>query len=222
MNLILLGPPGAGKGTLASRLAEHLSVPHLDSGDILRAEIRNGSDLVRSVGKYMNSGQLVPDDVIIQVMIHRLAEPDCADGFVLDGFPRTLPQARALNDQLAQIHAPIDMVIYLDTDQEVIISRLAGRRFCPVCQASYNIDTMPPVEPGKCDHDQADLQTRPDDDPQVIRTRLQKYRQLTEPLLDYYAAASRFARLDGNKNIETVYDQAQQVLTKTPSRIDEL
>ena len=222
MSLILLGPPGAGKGTLANRLAEHLSVPHLASGDILRAEIRKGSDLGRSVQKYMDSGQLVPDDVIIQVMIHRLTQPDCADGFVLDGFPRTLPQAQALNDQLAQIHAAIDMVIYLDTEQEVIVSRLAGRRFCPVCQASYNVDTMPPAEAGKCDHDQADLQRRPDDDPQVIRTRLAKYHQLTEPLLDYYAAAGRFARLDGNKNIEKVYLQAQQVLTKSPSRIDEL
>ncbi len=220
MNLILLGPPGAGKGTLAVRLAEHLSVLHLASGDILRTEIRNGSDLGLSVQKYMDSGQLVPDDIIIQVMIHRLTQPDCADGFILDGFPRTLPQAQALNDRLAEVNAPIDMVLYLDTDQDIIISRLAGRRFCPVCQASYNIDTMPPVETGKCDHDQADLQTRPDDNPQVIRTRLEKYTQLTEPLLDYYGSASRVARLDGNKDIDQVNIQAQQVLTKTFSSID--
>ncbi len=220
MNLILLGPPGAGKGTLAVRLAEHLAVLHLASGDILRTEIRNGSDLGLSVQKYMDSGQLVPDDIIIQVMIHRLTQPDCADGFILDGFPRTLPQAQALNDRLAEVNAPIDMVLYLDTDQDVIISRLAGRRFCPVCQASYNIDTMPPVEPGKCDHDQADLQTRPDDNPKVIRTRLEKYSQLTEPLLDYYGSASRVARLDGNSGIDQVNIQAQQVLTKTFSSID--
>ena len=221
MSLILLGPPGAGKGTLASRLVEHLSVPHLASGDILRAEIRKGSELGLAVQKYMDSGQLVPDDLIIQVMIGRITEPDCADGFVLDGFPRTLPQAQALDDQLARIHAPIDMVIYLDTEQDVIVSRLAGRRFCPVCQAGYNTETMPPAEPGKCDHDQAELQTRPDDAPQVVRTRLREYGRLTEPLLDYYAAAGRFARLDGNKNIDQVYTQAQQVLTKSPSPIDE-
>ena len=220
MKLILLGPPGAGKGTLAVRLAEHLAVLHLASGDILRTEIRNGSDLGLSVQKYMDSGQLVPDGIIIQVMIHRLTQPDCADGFILDGFPRTLPQAQALNDRLAEVNAPIDMLLYLDTGQDVIISRLAGRRFCPVCQASYNIDTMPPVEPGKCDHDQADLQTRPDDNPKVIRTRLEKYSQLTEPLLDYYGSASRVARLDGNSGIDQVNIQAQQVLTKTFSSID--
>ena len=219
MRLILLGPPGAGKGTLAVYLAKRCSAPHLASGDILRAEIRQGTDLGQNVQKYMDSGQLVPDDVIIQVMIHRLTQPDCADGFILDGFPRTLPQAQALNDRLAKVEASIDVVVYLDTDQEVIISRLAGRRFCPVCQASYNVDTMPPAEPGKCDLDQAELQTRPDDDPQVIRTRLQKYSQLTEPLLDYYASAGRVVRLDGNKDIDQVSLQAQQALTKNSSPI---
>lgn len=217
MKLILLGPPGAGKGTLAVRLAQHFSVIHLASGDILRTEIRNGSELGLSVQKYMDAGQLVPDDVIIQVMIHRLTQPDCADGFILDGFPRTVPQAQALNDRLAEANAPVDVVVYLDTDQEVIISRLAGRRFCPVCQASYNVDTMPPVEPGKCDHDQADLQTRPDDNPEVIRTRLQKYSQLTEPLLDYYSSNGQVVRLDGNKDIDQVCAQAKQALNKSSS-----
>ena len=217
MKLILLGPPGAGKGTLAARLAQHLSVIHLASGDILRGEIRDGSDLGLSVQKYMDSGQLVPDDIIIQVMIHRLTQPDCADGFILDGFPRTLPQARALNDQLAKVEAPIDVVVYLDTDQKVIISRLAGRRFCPLCQASYNVDTMPPVQAGKCDIDQAELQIRPDDDPQVIRTRLQKYSELTEPLLDYYDSAGIVVRLDGNQDSDQVNLQAQQALSTNVS-----
>ncbi len=222
MRLILLGPPGAGKGTLAARLTDRLSVPHLASGDILRAEIRQGSDLGTAVQKYMDSGQLVPDDVVIQVMIHSLTQPDCAAGFILDGFPRTLPQAQALNDKLTDSGLPIDSVIYLDADEEVIIARLAGRRVCPLCGANYHLQTMPPAKYGKCDRDDADLQTRPDDDPEVIRTRLQEYHRLTQPLLEYYAAAGRFARLDGNKNIDQVYRQAQQVLTKTFSSIDDL
>ena len=220
MRMILLGPPGAGKGTLSGQLAEHLSVPHLASGDILRGEVSKGSDLGLSVQGFMDSGQLVPDDIIIKVMISRLTAADCAGGYILDGFPRTLPQAQALNQELIASDAPVDLVIYLDADAEIIVSRLAGRRICPVCQANYHVETVPPAQEGKCDHDGADLQIRPDDDPKVIRTRLEKYAQLTEPLLDYYAKNGRLCRLDGNRTIEQVCQEATQVLTEKSSLTD--
>ncbi len=221
MRLILLGPPGAGKGTLASRLAVQLSLPHLASGDILRAEVRRGSELGLSVQKYMDSGDLVPDEIIVRVMAERLSQPDCDAGYVLDGFPRTLPQAEDLNERLAQAQKPMDLVIYLQTETDVIVTRLAGRRICPVCGANYNLDTLPPAVPGKCDSEGADLQTRPDDEPEVVRERLEKYRQLTQPLLDYYAGTGRFRTLNGSGSIEEVCREAKEVLSREFSSIDE-
>lgn len=221
MRLILLGAPGAGKGTLAARLAQQLSVPHLASGDILRGEIRQGSKLGLSVQKYMDSGDLVPDEIIVGVMAKRLSESDCSQGYILDGFPRTLPQAQALNDELSQASQPIDLVLYLQADADVIVARLAGRRICPLCGANYNIDTLPPAVSGKCDNDGADLQTRPDDQPQIIRERLRKYRQLTQPLLDYYAQAGRFRTLNGSGSIDEVCQETREVLSQEFSSIDE-
>ena len=217
MRIILLGPPGAGKGTLAIRLANSLSIPQLASGDILRDEIRRASDLGRTVQQYLDSGQLVPDDIIVKVMTTRLSQSDCDTGYILDGFPRTLPQAQALDSALAESRSKIDLVIYMNAEAEVIISRLAGRRICPVCSAVYHVDNIPPAVPGKCDRDGAELQARPDDDPKVIRTRLQEYQRLTQPLLDYYAVEGRFYRLDGNQEIDRIYQQAQEILSKTIS-----
>lgn len=221
MRMLLLGPPGAGKGTLAGRLAETVSVPHLASGDILRSEIRQASDLGLTVQKYLDSGQLVPDDIVVKVMVARLSQSDCAAGFILDGFPRTLPQAQALDASLEKIASKIDLVIYMDADVEVIISRLAGRLICPVCNACYHVENIPPAVPGKCDQDGADLQTRPDDNPQVIRTRLQEYNRLTQPLLDYYAAQGRFFTLDGNGPVDRIFQQAQEILSKVVSSVDQ-
>ena len=221
MRIILLGPPGAGKGTLAARLVEHLSLPQLASGDILRSQIRQGSELGRTVQQYLDSGALVPDDIIVKVMTSRLSQPDCAAGYILDGFPRTLPQAQALDAGLLEIQSKIDLVLYLDAEAEVIISRLSGRRVCPVCSAVYHVDNIPPAVPGKCDRDGADLISRPDDASDVVRTRLDNYRQLTEPLLDYYTGIGRFHRLDGNKDIAGIYQQALQVLGGVAGSVDQ-
>lgn len=221
MRIILLGPPGAGKGTLAARLVEHLSLPQLASGDILRSQIRQGSELGRTVQQYLDSGALVPDDIIVKVMTSRLSQPDCAAGYILDGFPRTLPQAQALDAGLLEIQSKIDLVLYLDAEAEVIISRLSGRRVCPVCSAVYHVDNIPPAVPGKCDRDAADLISRPDDASDVVRTRLDNYRQLTEPLLDYYTGIGRFHRLDGNKDIAGIYQQALQVLGGVAGSVDQ-
>ena len=221
MRLILLGPPGAGKGTLAARLAQHLSVLHLASGDILRAEIRQASDLGKTVQQYLDSGELVPDQIIVKVMISRLCRPDCAAGYILDGFPRTLPQAQALDASLVELQSKIDLVLYMDTDAEVIISRLAGRRVCPLCDATYHVQNIPPAVPGKCDRDGADLISRPDDAPDVVRTRLDNYRLLTQPLLDYYSGVGRFHRLDGNNDISEIYQQALEILSGHVSPVDQ-
>ena len=221
MRLILLGPPGAGKGTLATRLVEHLSVPQLASGDILRSEIRQGTELGKTVQQYTDSGALVPDDIIVKVMISRLSQSDCSDGYILDGFPRTLPQAQALDTSLEQAGSKFDLVLYLDADTEVIVSRLSGRRVCPVCGAVYHVDNIPPAVAGKCDHEGADLISRPDDASDVVRTRLDTYRQLTKPLLDYYSGTGRFHHLDGNQDIIGIYQQAVQSLSTLASPVDE-
>ena len=222
MRIILLGPPGAGKGTLAVRLAENLSVPQLASGDILRSEIRQGTPLGRTVRQYLDSGGLVPDDIIVKVMITRLTQSDCSEGYILDGFPRTLPQAQALDSSLEQAQATTDLVLYLDADTEIIVSRLSGRRICPVCSAVYHVDNLPPAVPGKCDNDDSDLISRPDDASDVVRTRLETYRQLTKPLLDYYSGTGRFHHIDGNQDISGIYQQVLQVLADVASPVDEL
>ena len=155
-------------------------------------------------------------------MISRLTQPDCSEGYILDGFPRTLPQAQALDSSLEQAQATTDLVLYLDADTEIIVSRLSGRRICPVCSAVYHVDNLPPAVPGKCDNDDSDLISRPDDASDVVRTRLETYRQLTKPLLDYYSGTGRFHHIDGNQDISGIYQQVLQVLADVASPVDEL
>ncbi len=181
MNLIMFGPPGGGKGTYSSRISDEYEIPHIATGDIFRREVDEGSDLGKKVKEYLDRGDLVPDDVVIKVVEKRLSEPDCQDGFVLDGYPRTLDQAEALNDIVS-----IDLVINLDVSEDVIINRLSNRRICSDCGEIYNLESIPPEEEGVCDECGGELYQREDDKPEVIKNRLEEYEERTRPLIGYY------------------------------------
>lgn len=199
MRLILLGPPGAGKGTQAVYLSELLSIPAISTGDILRAEVKAGSELGLTAKRYMESGGLVPDDTIIDMMRSRLADQECAGGFLLDGFPRTVTQARALASLVT-----IDKVLALEIPKEVIISRLGARRSCPECKAVYHLEHQPPQEEGKCDGCSTDLIIRADDAPETIRSRLEAYEYQTSPLLEFYSSTGNLVRIDGDRSIAAI------------------
>ena len=191
--IVFLGPPGAGKGTQAADLARELGVPHLSTGDLLRREVAAGTPLGREAERYMKAGRLVPDELVLRMLRERLARPDAARGFLLDGFPRTVPQAEAL-----EAIAPIDRVVSFEIDPAVLIQRLSDRRVCPVCQAVYNLATQPPKVPGRCDRDGAELVHRPDDRPEAIQVRLEVYARQTAPLIDFYRARGTLRPIDAS------------------------
>jgi len=181
LNLIMFGPPGGGKGTYSSRISERYGIPHVATGDIFRREVSEGSDLGKKIKGYLDRGELVPDEVVNEVVERRLSEEDCRDGFILDGYPRTLPQAEALDEM-----AKIDLVIVLEVSEEVIINRLSNRRICRRCGEIYNLRSMPPKREGVCDKCGGELYQREDDRPEVIRNRLEEYRERTQPLIEFY------------------------------------
>lgn len=181
LNLTIFGPPGGGKGTYSERVSEKYDIPHIATGDIFRREVEEGSELGEEIEDYLDSGELVPDDVVNEVVFKRLSEPDCEDGFVLDGYPRTLQQAKAL-DEIAEL----DLVINLDVAEEVVVNRLSSRRICKECGEIYNLKLLPPEEEGICDECGGELYQREDDKPQVIRKRLGEYRKRSQPVIDYY------------------------------------
>ena len=200
MNMILLGAPGAGKGTQAELLAQRLSIPAISTGNMLRDAMANGSELGKQVRTYMDGGLLVPDELILSIVADRVAQPDCSNGFILDGVPRTLGQAEALD----QKGIGIDHVVSLEIDDDVIERRMTGRRVCSHCGSSYHIDAHPPKTAGICDQCGGELAVRKDDAPETVRRRLEIYHQSTEPLKDYYARSGKLRILDGSQSIEDV------------------
>jgi adenylate kinase len=198
LNLILLGPPGSGKGTQGERLQEDFRLPYYATGDILRAAVKEGTELGKQAKEYMDRGDLVPDDVIIGVIAERLQDEAAADGFILDGFPRTLPQAEALDAKMKELRREITAVILIDIPEEEVLRRLGGRRTCEKNPSHiYHLEFDPPKKEGVCDLDGAKLIVRDDDKPEVIRNRLAQYREKTEPLIDYYEDRGILQRVEG-------------------------
>jgi adenylate kinase len=214
MNLILLGPPGAGKGTQAKRLQQAHGLVQLATGDMLRAAAASGSEFGLRVKAIMDSGALVPDDIIIEMIARRIAEPDCHNGFILDGFPRTVPQAEALDRMLEERRQHLDHVILMEVDEAALVERLAGRFGCATCGMSFHRSFNPPKAEGVCDgcggHE---FVQRPDDRPDAVKTRFEVYRRQTAPILPYYEARGILRRVDGMAEIDAVTAQIEAILT---------
>ncbi|MCD4699732.1 MAG: adenylate kinase [Phycisphaerae bacterium] len=213
MRVVLMGPPGAGKGTQAKRLVEKFGMVHLSSGDILRAERSSGSELGEKLKSYMDAGELVPDEVVVKIMAGAVAKQDPQKGLLLDGFPRTIIQAEALDEQLDRLGLPLEAVLIVEADESLLVERITGRRSCPNCGSVYHVKNIPPVKEGVCDSCGAELVQREDDTEAVVRQRLAAYRKQTEPVIDYYAAGERkMVRLDGAAPLEQVAQQAAEAL----------
>ena len=204
MRIVLLGPPGSGKGVQASELQRRLGIPHIASGDLLRAHVRDHTPLGQRAAPFMNRGDLVPDDLTLDIMAARLSDPDAQQGYLLDGFPRTLPQAQELERRLAGAGQRLDAVIFLRVPEQELLRRLSGRRTCPNCNAIYHINTMPPQTPDICDKCGARLIQRQDERPEVVRNRLRVYAEQTQPLLDYYQDKGMLHEMDGTRGVDPV------------------
>jgi adenylate kinase len=204
MYLVLLGPPGAGKGTQAERLEEELHLPHVASGDLFRENLKNETELGLLAKEYMDKGELVPDDVTIAMVRDRLQRPDCDQGAILDGFPRTQAQAQGLDRMLADMGQRLDGVLYIAVPDEELVRRLSGRWICSQCQTPYHTVFSPSAEEGVCDACGGALYQRDDDKPETVRARLKVYHQQTSPLIDYYRQAGLLVEVDGSGDIETV------------------
>lgn len=212
MRVIMLGPPGAGKGTQASRIAQTYDVPHISTGDIFRANVAGETPLGRRAQSYMDAGEYVPDEVTIDMVDDRLAQDDAADGWVLDGFPRTPAQVDALDDILERQGETLDVVLRLVVPDEAVVERLAGRRSCPECGAVYHVTEDPPEQPGVCDDDGVELVQREDDREDVVRTRLEVYHDQTAPLVAEYDERGVLREVDGTGTVDEVRDRAVDVL----------
>lgn len=211
MNIILLGPPGAGKGTQAKKISEHFSLPHISTGDILRENISNNTSLGMKAKSYMSRGELVPDELLITIIKDRLSRKDCSKGFMLDGYPRTIPQADALQMILTESDKKLDAVINISVGDDELVKRLSGRRMCK-CGASYHISFNPPKKDGVCDACKGKLYQRDDDKAEAVRNRLDVYKKQTQPLIDYYDKKGILRTIDGENDIPRIFEDLKEVL----------
>lgn len=212
MKIIMLGAPGAGKGTQAKKIAEKYGVPHISTGDIFRANIKNGTELGQKAKTYMDQGLLVPDELTVALVIDRIQNEDCKNGFVLDGFPRTIPQAEALDEALKGLGEAMDYTIDVDVPDENIINRMSGRRACLDCGATYHIVTIPTKVEGICDACGSKVVLREDDKPETVQKRLEVYHAQTQPLIDYYKKQNILKTVDGTQPMEAVFDAIVGIL----------
>jgi len=207
-----MGPPGAGKGTQATRISSFCEIPHISTGDIFRGAIETGTVLGKKLKGYLDTGQLVPDQVPVEVISERLKKPDCAVGFLLDGFPRTLPQAEALARLLSGMRKHLDLVLNIRVEPEALLKRLTGRRICRQCGASYHVILQPPVEEGVCDRCGGELYQRSDDTEATVSDRLAVYQKQTKPLFEYYSRQKLLKDIDGEPSITAVWSEIEQYL----------
>lgn len=211
MNIALFGPPGAGKGTQAKELSKHYAIPHISTGDILRANVRDGTELGMKAKEYMDKGELVPDEVLIGLIKNRLNESDCESGYLLDGYPRTIPQADALKLILEEIGKPMDAVLNIEVSDDELVTRLGGRRTCS-CGESYHVKFKPPEKDGVCDACGAEIYQRDDDMEDVIRQRLATYNEKTKPLINYYKDQEILVNIDGTNAVDAVFADILEVM----------
>ncbi|WP_096438205.1 adenylate kinase [Alteribacter populi] len=212
MNLILMGLPGAGKGTQADKIVEKYEIPHISTGDMFRAAIKGGTELGLKAKSYMDAGNLVPDEVTVGIVRERLSEDDCKGGFLLDGFPRTVAQAEALEEILAELDRKLDHVVYIEVPEDDLFKRLTGRWICPTCGATYHEIFNPPNEAGKCDKDGSDLIQRDDDKPETVEKRLNVNLEQTKPLVNFYEDKGYLRRVDGKQDIQYVFEAVDTLL----------
>lgn len=212
MKIIMLGAPGAGKGTQAKMLADKYEIPHISTGDIFRANIKNGTELGNKAKVYMDKGMLVPDELTCDLVVDRIRQDDCAKGYILDGFPRTIPQAECLDKALEALNEKIDYAVDVEVPDENIVRRMSGRRACLSCGATYHVVYNPPKEEGVCDRCGKELVLREDDKPETVEKRLKVYHEQTQPLIDYYKNKDVLAEVDGTRDMQEVFDAVVAVL----------
>lgn len=212
MKIIMLGAPGAGKGTQAKMIADKYGVPHVSTGDIFRANIKNGTELGMEAKKYMDQGLLVPDELTVKILLDRVSQPDCKNGYVLDGFPRTIPQAEALDAALSKMGEKMDYAIDVDVPDENIVRRMGGRRVCLNCGATYHIVSIPTKVEGICDKCGSEVVLRDDDKPETVQKRLSVYHEQTQPLIDYYNRQGILKTVNGTRPLEEVFADIVTIL----------